>query len=352
MKYYYCEIDVIKRMIIIYDSDIPFYDDNFILTESQAVHISFNDIICVIEDYSRKPYQQEIKELRDMMILNVSGGKEQNLKVSEQYKLLCIKYQTNILARICLDILYNTYKYYRNELLHPRIKDTIIGLVSDPYKKAEDKIRSAYEEIVLSITQLMLISDNNFTNIFNSHKLEFKGFQLDIDNRCMAVLYPLTESFTEFNHLFINSIDISELKVYTCRHCHKRFFEDKDTMYCSSNECQEVKKREAEKLKKANRQNSPYNKAIDEFNHYCHELSYELKEKNVDEETVGLFKGKCAPYQNDVKMEISIYKDSLKPLPPEIETYIKEQKRCVKKIYDDILVQLGLKCKRGRPRKK
>ena len=130
-----------------------FYDDNFILTESQAVHISFNDIICVIEDYSRKPYQQEIKELRDMMILNVSGGKEQNLKVSEQHKLLCIKYQTNILARICLDILYNTYEYYRNELLHPRIKDTIIGLVSDPYKKAEDKIRSAY---IISLVQSLL----------------------------------------------------------------------------------------------------------------------------------------------------------------------------------------------------
>ena len=351
MEYYY-EIDVIKRMISIYYSDIPFDKDNFILTESQAIPISFNDMIYLIEDYSYKSYQQEIKELSDMMTQNISYGKKQNLKVSEQYKLLCIKYQTNILARICLDILYSTYETNRNELLHPDFKKPIKELVSDPYKKAEGEISSSYKNIEASMKQLMLISENNFTNIFNSHKLEFKGVQVDIDNRRMAVLYPLTESFTEFNHLFINNIDISALKVYTCRHCQKRFFEDKDTAYCPAAECQEAKKKEAEKLKKANRQNSPYNKAIDEFNHYCHELSYELKEKKVDEETVGVFKEKCAPYQNDVKMEISTYKDSLKPLPLEIETYIKEQKRYVKKIYDDILVQLGLKCKRGRPRKK
>lgn len=351
MKYYY-EIDVIKRMISIYYSDIPFDKDNFILTESQAIPISFNDMIYLIEDYSCKSYQQEIKELSDMMTQNISYGKKQNLKVSEQYKLLCIKYQTNILARICLDILYSTYEINRNELLHPNFKKPIKELVSDPYKKAEGEISSSYKNIEASMKQLMLISENNFTNIFNSHKLEFKGVQVDIDNRRMAVLYPLTESFTEFNHLFINSIDISALKVYTCRHCQKRFFEDKDTAYCPAAECQEAKEKEAEKQKKANWQNSPYNSLIGEFDHYCDTLSYQLDKKEVDKGTVVSFKKKCKPYKEEVRMEISIYKDTLMPLPPEIEPYIKEQKDVVKKMYDDILVQLGIKRGRGRPRKK
>lgn len=73
---------------------------------------------------------------------------------------------------------------------------------------------------------------------------------------------------------------------------------------------------------------------------------------HIDEETVELFKEKAEPYKENVKDTILYYRDILKPLPPEIEKYIKEQKRCVKKIYDDILIQLGLLRKRGRPKKK
>jgi hypothetical protein len=73
---------------------------------------------------------------------------------------------------------------------------------------------------------------------------------------------------------------------------------------------------------------------------------------HIDEETIESFKEKTEPYKENVKDTIFDYKDTLKPLPPEIEKYIKEQKSCVKKIYDDILIQLGLLRKRGRPKKK
>ena len=67
MRYYYYEIDVIKRMIIIYDSEHLFSDDDFSLSESRAAHISFNEMINLIEDYSHKPYIQEIKNLCDII---------------------------------------------------------------------------------------------------------------------------------------------------------------------------------------------------------------------------------------------------------------------------------------------
>ena len=73
---------------------------------------------------------------------------------------------------------------------------------------------------------------------------------------------------------------------------------------------------------------------------------------HIDEETIESFKENTEPYKENVKDTIFDYKDTLKPLSPEIEKYIKEQKSCVKKIYDDILIQLGLLRKRGRPKKK
>ena len=73
---------------------------------------------------------------------------------------------------------------------------------------------------------------------------------------------------------------------------------------------------------------------------------------HIDEETIESFKENTEPYKENVKDTIFDYKDTLKPLPLEIEKYIKEQKSCVKKIYDDILIQLGLLRKRGRPKKK
>ena len=352
MRYYYYEIDVIKKMIIIYDSELLFSDDNFSLSESMAAHISFNEMIDLIEDYSHKPYIQEIKNLCDMMMLYVSGGREQNLKIHKQYESLCIKFKNNILAKICLDILYNIYEIQRNELLHPGIKKGIKNIVDAPHKKAEDNIKSTYEEILFSMNDLVLIASSKFTNIFNTHTVAFSGFQLDIDDRSMVIFHPLTGSFAEFNRLFINSVDMGKLKVYTCCHCHKRFFDDKQARYCQSDKCQEAKKKEADKLKKAQRQNSPYSKTIDRFFHYCNEKAHELRQLNIDEETIESFKEKAEPYKENVKDTILYYRDTLKPLPPEIEKYIKEQKNCVKKIYDDILIQLGLLRKRGRPKKK
>ena len=348
MRYYYYEIDVIKRMIIIYDSELLFSDDDFSLSESRAAHISFNEMINLIEDYSHKPYIQEIKNLSDMMMLYVSRGREQNLKIRKQYESLCIKFKNNILAKICLDILYNKYENQRNELLRYGIKNIIDELC----KKAEAKIKSTYKELFFSMNDLVLIANKTFTNIFNTHKVAFSGFQLDIDDRSMVVFHQLTESFAEFNRLFINSVDMGKLKVYTCCHCNKRFFDDKEARYCQADKCQEAKKKEADKLRKAQRQNSPYSKTIDGFFHYCTEKAHELKRMNIDKETVELFKEKAEPYKENVKDTILYYRDTLKPLPPEIEKYIKEQKRCVKKIYDDILIQLGLLRKRGRPKKK
>lgn len=52
---------------------------------------------------------------------------------------------------------------------------------------------------------------------------------------------------------------------------------------------------------------------------------------HIDEETIESFKEKTEPYKENVKDTIFDYKDTLKPLPPEIEKYIKEQKTVLKK---------------------
>ena len=76
MRYYYFEIDILKRKVIIYDSNFDFFHDEFALSGSKASIFSLNKIISLIDDYSHKSYQQGIKDLYEFILQNIIEGKK------------------------------------------------------------------------------------------------------------------------------------------------------------------------------------------------------------------------------------------------------------------------------------
>ena len=76
----------------------------------------------------------------------------------------------------------------------------------------------------------------------------------------------------------------------------------------------------------------------------------ENKEK-ISADVIEEFKEEGIKCQYDVKMEVSVYQDTLKPLPQEVFDYIYSQKKYLKKVRDDILKRFGKKRSRGRRKK-
>ena len=353
MLYYYFEMDIINRKIKIYNSYINISDSNFNLSDSKAINICFNDVFSLIEDYKQKHYLQEIKDICDTMVKDIIEGKAENLMIEEKYKSLRLKFRDNIFAIISLDLLYNVYEPLRNRIAHPGLTRAIFNAISSAdFNDARKQISSAYDNIELSINELLALSDMDFENIFYSHKFISQCLYTDTDNRSMVPLYSMNESFSVFNYVFVSTIKATGLKICICKNCGKRFFEKTATDYCPSEECQNTKIKAANKLKKARRKEDPYKKLCDKFNTHIDQQTYILKAKGMSTEEIEEFKQTAEQVKYNVKMEVSVYGDTLKPLPPEIEKTIDEYKSIAIQKRDEILMRHGIKLTRGRPKKK
>ena len=299
-------MDIINRKIKIYNSDINISDSNFNLSDSKAINISFNDVFSLIEDYKQKLYLQEIKDICDIMVKDIIEGKAENLMIEEKYKSLRLKFRDNIFAIISLDLLYNVYEPLRNRIAHPGLTRAIFNAISSAdFNDARKQISSAYDNIELSINELLALSDKDFENIFYSHKFI---------SQCL--------------------------------------FEKTATDYCPSEECQNAKIKAANKLKKVRRKEDPYKKLCDKFNTHIDQQTYILKARGMSTEEIEEFKQTAEQVKYNVKMEVSVYGDTLKPLPPEIEKTIDEYKSTAIQKRDEILMRHGIKLTRGRPKKK
>ena len=353
MHYYYFELDVLKRKVIIYDSDFDFFHDDFILSESKAAHFSFDKIINLIDDYSHKTYKLEIKDIYKFMLQNIIEGKKINSEIEKQYLSLRLKCMNNIFAQIFIDILFNEYEYNRDGLVHLGIVKSLKNAATKEYfEGSKEQIKSIYDNLNISMNDLMYVSENGFINTINNHKFISQCFHINIDDRKMVTLYSLNESFEVFKNVFCGNIEIAGLKVNICNHCHKRFFEKRLSDYCNSKECQKAKDKAANRLKKAKWKEDPYNKVKNKFNGYVDKQANVLKENGIAEEEIEEFKTFGKKIKIDVKMEVDTYGDTSMPLPSEIEKYINEQKNIVMQKRNEILLRHGIIMTRGRPRKK
>ena len=121
--------------------------------------------------------------------------------------------------------------------------------------------------------------------------------------------------------------------------------------YCPSEVCQEEKNKELRKIERQKRKDDPYQNAVDGFNNYFRQQTNILNKEKISADVIEEFKEKGIKCQYDVKMEVSVYQDTLKPLPPEIFDFIFSQKKHLKKVRDDILKRFGKKRSRGRRKK-
>ena len=121
--------------------------------------------------------------------------------------------------------------------------------------------------------------------------------------------------------------------------------------YCPSEVCQEEKRKQLRRIERQKRKDDPYKNAVDDFNNFFRQQTHILKEEKISSDAIEEFKEEGIKCQYDVKMEVSVYQDTLKPLPQEVFDYIYSQKKYLKKVRDDILKRFGKKRSRGRRKK-
>ena len=327
MKNIYFNIDVFKREVYFFSVSSP--------TKRELIHTyTFDDMMYMAEDYATGDYQKKLQGLYDLMMKQIDS--EEDEQVQALSRQLEKEFKENIFASVCLSILYGLYQNQRDTLYLRIIKLPINSISQKITSQVKSTIESKFSEVINSMNNFIDCVNNDFQHtperIFKSDG----KYILEFNKRDGNMLYSVNEFIEPLIHIFLTNLYIGNLKVFTCKHCGKKYFDNTDKGCCPKEICQKAEEKENNKIFREKRKANPYKNLLDNFGLYIRQQKHKLTQKNLSEDVIAQFDDEKNSCYNKVKMEISIYQNSGKQIDDELESYIDEQKNYMKNLYDTL----------------
>ena len=328
MKNIYFNIDVFKREVYFFSVSSP--------TKRELIHTyTFDDMMYMAEDYATGGYQKKLQGLYDLMMEQIENKEDE--QVQALTRQLDNEFKENIFASVCLSILYGTYQNQKDTLNHLGIIGSLMDSVSQKFTlQVKGNIESKFSEITNSMNNFIDCVNNDFRHTPETIFKSDGKYILEFNKRDGNMLYSVNEFIEPLIHIFLTNLYIGNLKVFTCKHCGKKYFDNTDKGYCPKEICQQAEEREINKMVRAKRKADPYKSLLDNFGLYIRQQKHKLTQKNLSADVIAQFDDEKNSCYNKVKMEISIYQNSGKPIDDELESYIDEQKNYMKNLYDTL----------------
>ena len=328
MKNIYFNIDVFKREVYFFSVSSP--------TKRELIHTyTFDDMMYMAEDYATGGYQKKLQGLYDLMMEQIENKEDE--QVQALTRQLDNEFKENIFASVCLSILYGTYQNQKDTLNHLGIIGSLMDSVSQKFTlQVKGNIESKFSEITNSMNNFIDCVNNDFRHTPETTFKSDGKYILEFNKRDGNMLYSVNEFIEPLIHIFLTNLYIGNLKVFTCKHCGKKYFDNTDKGYCPKEICQQAEEREINKMVRAKRKADPYKSLLDNFGLYIRQQKHKLTQKNLSADVIAQFDDERNSCYNKVKMEISIYQKSGKPIDDELESYIDEQKNYMKHLYDTL----------------
>ena len=323
----YFKIDVFKRELHFFSVSSP--------TKKELIHTyTFDDMMYMAEDYATGDYQKKLQGLYDLMMKQIDS--EEDEQVQALSRQLEKEFKENIFASVCLSILYGLYQNQRDTLYLRIIKLPINSISQKITSQVKSTIESKFSEVINSMNNFIDCVNNDFQHtpkkIFHSDG----KYILEFNKRDGNMLYSVNEFIEPLIHIFLTNLYIGNLKVFTCKHCGKKYFDNTDKGYCPKEICQQAEEREINKMVRAKRKADPYKSLLDNFGLYIRQQKHKLTQKNLSADVIAQFDDEKNFCYNKIKIEISIYQNSGKLIDDELESYIDEQKNYMKHLYDTL----------------
>ena len=328
MNNIYFNIDVFKRKVYFFSVSSP--------PKRELIHTyTFDDMMYMAEDYSTGDYQKKLQGLYDLMMEQIENKEDE--QVQALTRQLDNEFKENIFASVCLSILYGTYQNQKDTLNHLGIIGSLMDSVSQKFTlQVKGNIESKFSEITNSMNNFIDCVNNDFQNTPETTFKSDGKYILEFNKRDGNMLYSVNEFVEPLIHIFLTNLYIGNLKVFTCKHCGKKYFDNTDKGYCPKEICQQAEEREINKMVRAKRKADPYKNLLDNFGLYIRQQKHKLTQKNLSSDVIAQFDDEKNSCYNKVKMEISIYQNSGKLIDDELESYIDEQKNYMKHLYDTL----------------
>ena len=328
MKNIYFNIDAFKREVYFFSVSSP--------PKRELIHTyTFDDMMYMAEDYATGGYQKKLQGLYDLMMEQIENKEDE--QVQALTRQLDNEFKENIFASVCLSILYGTYQNQKDTLNHLGIIGSLMDSVSQKFTlQVKGNIESKFSEITNSMNNFIDCVNNDFRHTPETTFKSDGKYILEFNKRDGNMLYSVNEFVEPLIHIFLTNLYIGNLKVFTCKHCGKKYFDNFDKGYCQKKMCQRAEEKENNKIIRQKRKADPYKSLLDNFGLYIRQQKHKLTQKNLSADVIAQFDDERNSCYNKVKMEISIYQNSGKLIDDELESYIDEQKNYMKNLYDTL----------------
>ena len=302
---------------------------NMIGETEQHSSISFDDVLTMTEEMNRSFFS-------DLRTICVDFGKQKYPACEKEMTEYRSKYENNFLALILINILETEYWAQRDRLLSWDPVIIVTAIFNINIKRAKKVLTKKVQELKAAVDRLALYIEQDFKCDIEQTMTAKSEIRATVEDDEDRVYVGLNDSFEPLVYFFSRKIQSSNINLYRCVNCGRKYFHTSDRIYCGREECKHVKLLEYNRNLRETRKQDVYRNLIDSYNAYVRQLKRKLTLMRIEESDMQQFEKeqeKCAAV---IREAVSDYREQNKPIDDKLNELVQENRQKMKEVTDRV----------------
>ena len=292
--------------------------DNMIGETEQYSSISFDDVLTMTEEMNRS-FFADLKTVCERLQYYLDFGKQKYPACEKELAEYRSKYENNFLALILINILETEYWAQRDRLLSWDPVIIATAFFNTNIKRAKKVLTNLCQEQKKIIEKFKQYIAQDFECEIDQSMTANAGYTARIEDGENRLYMNLNNSIEPFVYFFAWQIKNSNIKLYRCINCGRKYFHTSDRTYCGREECQHVK------LLEYNRNNA-----------YVRQLKRKLTLMRIEQSDMQAFEAEQEQCAAIIREAVSDYHEQQKPVDDDLNALILENRQRMKEFTDRI----------------
>ena len=308
---------------------------NMIGETEQHSSISFDDVLTMTEEMNRS-FFSDLRTICGRLQYYLDFGKQKYPACEKEMTEYRSKYENNFLALILINILETEYWAQRDRLLSWDPVIIVTAIFNINIKRAKKVLTKKVQELKAAVDRLALYIEQDFKCDIEQTMTAKSEIRATVEDDEDRVYVGLNDSFEPLVYFFSRKIQSSNINLYRCVNCGRKYFHTSDRIYCGREECKHVKLLEYNRNLRETRKQDVYRNLIDSYNAYVRQLKRKLTLMRIEESDMQQFEKeqeKCAAV---IREAVSDYREQQKPIDDELNKLVQENRQKMKEVTDRI----------------
>ena len=308
---------------------------NMIGETEQHSSISFDDVLTMTEEMNRS-FFSDLRTICGRLQYYLDFGKQKYPACEKEMTEYRSKYENNFLALILINILETEYWAQRDRLLSWDPVIIVTAIFNINIKRAKKVLTKKVQELKAAVDRLALYIEQDFKCDIEQTMTAKSEIRATVEDDEDRVYVGLNDSFEPLVYFFSRKIQSSNINLYRCVNCGRKYFHTSDRIYCGREECKHVKLLEYNRNLRETRKQDVYRNLIDSYNAYVRQLKRKLTLMRIEESDMQQFEKeqeKCAAV---IREAVSDYREQNKPIDDKLNELVQENRQKMKEVTDRV----------------